>query len=256
MSINILSNLVITGVRSVSTLYSPESKKARRVNRPLWAIILKYEGETVYTSGGKNFLSDISHVAVLPKGCSYDWHCTREGHFCTVEFECDLTHPEPMVFPVKNGEQILKMMKELERKRALGDPMTELICIRDIYSIIILLAGGAKGYLPSAKQKRIAPAIEYVSTHYNERLTNERLAEAAGMSVVYFRKLFKEVTGVSPITYLHRFKIERAKEMLRSDYGALSDIATSLGYPSLYDFSRDFKKHTGVCPSRYGDGRR
>lgn len=253
MSFNILSNLVITGVRSVSTLYSPKNKRARRVCRPLWAIILKYEGETVYTSGGKKYLSDLSHVAVLPKGCSYDWHCTREGHFCTVEFECDMTYPEPMTFPVKNGDQILKMIKELERKRGLGDPMTELICIRDIYSIIILLSGGAEIYLPSAKQKRIDPAIEYISTHYNERLTNERLAEVAGMSVVYFRKLFKDVTGASPITYLHRFKIEKAKEMLRSDYGALSDIATSLGYSTLYDFSRDFKKYTGVCPSKYRD---
>ncbi len=254
MNFDILSNLVITKVRSVSTLYSPENKRARRVNRPLWAIILKYEGETVYTSGGKNYLSDLSHIAILPKGSSYDWHCTREGHFCTLEFECDASYPEPMVFPVKNCDRILKMMKELERKRDLGDPMTELLCIRDICSIIILLMGGAERYLPTSKQRRIDLAIEYISAHYNEKLTNERLAEAAGMSVVYFRKLFKSITGLSPITYLHRFKIEKAKEMLRSDYGTLSDIATSLGYSTLYDFSRDFKKHTGVSPSKYENG--
>ena len=254
MSLNILSNLIITKVCSVSTLYSPENKKARRVNRPLWAIILKYEGETVYTSGGKKYLSDLSHIAILPRGSSYDWHCTREGHFCTVEFECGAAYPELTVFPVKNGEQILKMMKELERKRDLGDPMIELISIRDIYSIILLLAGGEEGYLPTAKQRMIDHAIEYISAHYNEKVTNERLAEAAGTSVVYFRKLFKGVTGVSPIAYLHRFKIEKAKEMLRSDYGTLSDIAASLGYPSLYDFSRAFKKHTGVSPSKYISG--
>jgi len=57
--------------------------------------------------------------------------------------------------------------------------------------------------------------------------------------------------GVSPITYAKQLRIEKAKEMLKSDYGTLSDIAQSLGYSSLYDFSRDFKKHTGVAPSKY-----
>jgi len=50
---------------------------------------------------------------------------------------------------------------------------------------------------------------------------------------------------------VHQFRTEKAKEMLGSDYGTLSDIAQSLGYPNLYDFSRDFKKHAGVAPSKY-----
>ena len=77
------------------------------------------------------------------------------------------------------------------------------------------------------------------------------LAEIAGVSTVYFRKLFSSVMGVSPITYHHNLRIEKAKEMLKSDFGTLSDLAQSLGYPSLYDFSRDFKKHTGISPSKY-----
>ena len=71
------------------------------------------------------------------------------------------------------------------------------------------------------------------------------------MSTVYYRKLFTEVMGVPPITYARQLRIEKAKEMLKSDYITLTDIATSLGYSSLYDFSRDFKKHTGVAPSKY-----
>ena len=57
--------------------------------------------------------------------------------------------------------------------------------------------------------------------------------------------------GVSPITYVHQLRIEKAKAMLKSDYGTVSNIAESLGYHSVYDFSRDFKKHTGVAPSRF-----
>ena len=99
--------------------------------------------------------------------------------------------------------------------------------------------------------QKIAPAIEYISQHYNEKITNDVLAAVVGMSTVYFRKLFASAMGVSPITYANNLRIEKAKEMLKSDYGSLSDIAISLGYPSLYDFSRAFKKHTGISPSKY-----
>ena len=252
MNSEILSKLVITKVHSVSNMYSPQNKKAKRKDRQRWAILLKYEGETVYNSSGKNFLSDGNHIVMLPKSCSYDWLCTKAGHFFIIEFDSDLTYAEPISFFVKNGEKILKMFKELEYKRNLKDPMIEFESIRDTYSIILALTQSeTEQYLPTEKQQKIAPAIEYISQHYNENITNDELAAIAGMSTVYFRKLFTNIMGVSPITYVHQFRTEKAKEMLGSDYGTLSDMAQSLGYPSLYDFSRDFKKHTGVAPSKY-----
>ena len=255
MNTEILSNLVITKVWSVSTLYSLENAKLKRTDRSRWAAVIKYEGETVYTSGEKRFLSDIGHVAILPKGCSYDWLCTKSGHFSIIEFESEPTYTVPISFPVKNGERILKMFKDLEYKRNLKTPMAELESIRDTYSIILsLIQSDQEPYLPTEKKRKIAPAVEYISRNYNKRITNDALAAITGLSTVYFRKLFTDIMGASPITYVHQFRINKAKEMLKSDYGTLSDIAHSLGYPSLYDFSRDFKKHAGVSPSKYKSG--
>lgn len=236
----------------MSMLYSAQNTKASRKKRPRWGIVIKYEGETVYTSGGKRYFSDLNHIMILPYGSSYDWECKKAGHFFTLEFESDLTVSEPISISVRNGDKILKMFQELEYKRNLMNPMTKLESIRDTYSIILaLMKAQIEGYLPSEKQQKIAPAVEYISQHYNENVTNDGLAAIAGMSTVYFRKLFTNVMGVSPITYAHNLRIEKAKEMLKSDYGTLSDVAQSLGYVSLYDFSRDFKKHTGVSPSKY-----
>ena len=105
--------------------------------------------------------------------------------------------------------------------------------------------------MPTDKQAKIAAATEYISQNYGKKITNDGLAEIVGLSTVYFRKLFAEIMGVSPISYARQIRIEKAKEMLKSDYGTLSDMALSLGYANLYDFSRDFKKHTGTSPSKY-----
>lgn len=252
MNMDFLSNLVITKVHSVSTMYSPKNKKLKRNDRPHWAVVCKYEGETIYTSGGNPILSDSNHIVILPKGCDYEWQCTQKGHFCIIDFESEATYGSPVSFPVRNGEKILKMFKTLEYKRNLNGPMVELESIRDTYSILLAITQTApERYLPTEKQKKVADAVEYISNHYNEHITNDALAQIAGMSTVYFRKLFTSIMGVSPITFVHNLRIEKAKEMLKSDYGSLSDVARSLGYPSLYDFSRDFKKHTGFAPSKY-----
>lgn len=248
----VLSNLVISRVYSVSTMYTPQNTKAKRIDRKRWAVVIKYEGETVYTSNGKQFLSDLSHMVILPKGCDYEWQCTRAGNYSILEFESELTYHEPFGFSVKNSEEILKIIKKLEYNRNLNKPMAEIESIRDAYSVILLLTQTMpKQYYPTEKQLKIAPAIKYISQNYNKSITNDTLASVTGLSTVYFRKLFTQIMGVSPIAYVHQLRIQKAKEMLRSDYSTLSDIAQSLGYPSLYDFSRDFKKHTGISPSKF-----
>ncbi len=82
-------------------------------------------------------------------------------------------------------------------------------------------------------------------------MNNDCLAALAGMSTVYFRRLFKDIYGISPMEYVKTLKMKKAEELLFGDYGSVTDVAVSLGYKSIYDFSRDFKKHMGVCPYKY-----
>lgn len=247
-----LSDLIITRVRSATTLYTPENATAKRTDRRRWAVVIKYEGETVYSFGGKQLVSDACHVVLLPKGASYEWRCTRAGHCAILELECTACCGEPVSIPVKSSEQLLQLFRELEYKRDRKKPLTELESLRDAYTLLLTLAKlGAEPYAPTDKQQKIAPALEYVARNYSKNITNDQLAAMTGLSTVYFRRLFTEVTGVSPMVYARRLRIEKAKQLLRSDYGTLTDLALSLGYGSLYDFSRDFKKHTGVAPSHY-----
>lgn len=247
-----LSNMVIKNVISVTTMYSPDGAGSKRSNRQRWAVMLKYEGETVYFCNGKSYLSNMEHAVLLPRGCSYEWQCKREGHFMALELECDGEYCEPIVFTLQNSEKLLKILKTMESHRNRAAKSTRLESIRDAYSVLLLLhESSADRYYPNEKRDRLAPAMDFISHHFTDPIKNDTLAEMCGVSNVYFRKLFTVVYGTSPIAYARDLRIRKAKEMLRGDYSSLSDIAFSLGYPSLYDFSRDFKKHTGVPPSKY-----
>ena len=252
MHAEILSGLVITRVFLVSTMWTLENTRQKKKDRSRWAVVMKYEGRTLYTCGEKTFLSDSSHITILPKGCSYDWECEKSGNFFIVEFDSPSTWHEPLTFSVKHGDRFLKLFRELESKWNPGGTLNQMETIRDLYGLLLeLIHSGEDPYVPEGTQQKLLPAMEYISRNFNCHIRNDTLSAICGMSTVYFRKLFTATMGISPIAYARSLRIEKARQMLRSDYGNLSDLAQSLGYANLYDFSRDFKKHTGLAPSHY-----
>ena len=56
MHSEVLSNLIITKIYSATTMYTVKNTKTKRNNRPCWAIVIKYEGETIYTVKNKDYL--------------------------------------------------------------------------------------------------------------------------------------------------------------------------------------------------------
>ena len=82
-------------------------------------------------------------------------------------------------------------------------------------------------------------------------ISNESLAKLCGISTVYFRKLFYKIYKVAPIKYLKKVRLDKAKELLIGDFTSVSDVATLVGFSSVYTFSKTFKKEIGVAPTEY-----
>lgn len=64
-------------------------------------------------------------------------------------------------------------------------------------------------------------------------------------------KLFEEQVGESPIEYYSKLKMAEAKRLLRRDELSVSRISDMLGYSSIHNFSRAFKKSVGIAPTEY-----
>lgn len=252
MHSDILSNLVITRFLSASDMYNAENSVTARADRPSWAMVLKYEGETEYYNNGTRYVSNLSNAVILPRGSRYEWVCTKAGRYAIVEFDTEMTCDRIFPCHIADPDKLLRSFRELEYRQSLKTTMVRAECIRDCYNMLLQMTKTAEShYQPTDKQEKIAMAVEYIIKNCHRTVTNDELAEVAGMSTVYFRKLFREIQGESPIAFAKRLRINKAKEMLKSDYGSIGDIAYSLGYQNIFDFSRDFKRHTGVSPTAY-----
>ena len=251
MNKNILSTLVISDVLSANTFFTCAGVGRKKKSREHWAIVLKFEGETVYMNNGKKIVSNACNMVILPKGCNYEWVCTDEGIYSIVEFDTDFTCNEIFTFKISDNSKIQKKFRELAYIRSAQKPNFQMESIKSTYEILLLLLNSSSVYSPSPKVKKIQPALDYIANYYYKEINNDYLSSLAGISTVYFRKLFKESFGISPISYIHKMRITKAQEMLCSDYGKISDIARNVGYNDIYHFSKMFKLHAGVSPSAY-----
>lgn len=254
MFIDSVADITITNVFSTNRLLnSPVGVANYRHDRNGWALILKLHGKTMYTVGDKTFLSDGLHPVILPRGCSYYWICKEPGECLTIEFEADKEKNDIFSFEISDNNAIVNAFSKIERSINRQKPYSRMECLNQLYEILLFLAKSkTKEPTHPERQEILRPAVQYIAENYfDSAITNTFLADLCCISNIYFRKIFKAVYGISPIKYLHDFRIEKAKAILRSDYESIEQVAYSVGYNSIYHFSKMFKLYTGISPSEY-----
>ena len=85
----------------------------------------------------------------------------------------------------------------------------------------------------------------------NPDLRCAQLALACRISDKYFQQLFKSAYGMTPIDFLTRKRLQKARQLLVETDAPIGDIAQRCGFSSLYYFSRVFKASQGQSPSEY-----
>lgn len=82
-------------------------------------------------------------------------------------------------------------------------------------------------------------------------ISPEEIAKKLGLSYSWFRRMFKDYTGISPAQYQMQQRILRAKELLTDSSLNISDIAFTLKFENVGQFSTFFKKKEGISPTEY-----
>lgn len=102
---------------------------------------------------------------------------------------------------------------------------------------------------------KIDKALKRIHSSYAESMNVDALASLVNMSPSAFHRAFLDVTSSSPIQYVKKIRLNKARDLLKEQKVRVSDAATDVGYESAAQFSREFKRYFGNSPSVYSKSR-
>ncbi|HHW48913.1 MAG TPA: helix-turn-helix transcriptional regulator [Clostridiaceae bacterium] len=96
--------------------------------------------------------------------------------------------------------------------------------------------------------------VKYVKENYNDpNISVSNISVVSGISISSMSRLFKKNMGMGLLDYIHKLRIDKAKELIKSTNMNLKDIAKKVGYYNDVAFIRAFKRYEGVTPGKFRD---
>lgn len=250
-----LSDLRVSNIAVIAKIPQPSGKKCTFKNRSHCGLMFVESGCLYYEHNGKRYISDNSHVLFLPKHLNYSMDCIDCSMSYVINFDASNEYEDKNIqsFDMFPQPYIFNLLSKLEKAWTLKKPAFQCSCIGLVYETIARIEESKSSQVSQTyMKKKIDSSLRYIEEHYcDSNLDNDMLAAQSFVSTVYFRKLFKNIYGVSPMRYVQSLRIKRAKALLQSGYLSVTAIAETVGYSSVFHFSRLFKQIEGKSPSEY-----
>jgi len=213
----------------------------------------------------------------LPK---YRVECASNGHEALVMMQ---THPPALLLldlmmPGMDGMTVLKHMRADKRLQAtpviiltaqrldeaemasLNESVTAVLSkgvfteLETVAHLAQALARNKK--LGSETQRLVRKVMAYIHQRFTQALNRQELARYAGVSERHLNRCFLQETGMTPLTYLSRYRIQQAKLMLEQDQHSITEIMGLVGFSDSSHFTHAFRREVGMSPSAYKKMRR
>ncbi len=204
-----------------------------------------------------------NQVAYMAKGTEYrveflnnqgDSYDTLVIHFqMTDMYGEEISAVQRPIICIKNAE----LSQGLLMENLAEEFKNNVVCIPEmkssIYKLLSDICHNRKRKVRKSKYTCISSGIKLLEQ--NSDLKIAEIAKLCGVSECYFRRLFIEYSGMSPMDFRQHYRIEKAKQLLLSDEGlTISEIADELNFSDVYHFSKTFKKYSGISPSQFLSG--
>ena len=231
-----------------------------------WELTYVELGEMVNEASGKEaVLSEGDVMLFLPE--EYHRQYSDSGapvRYITITF--DMQIDEPSLFAGKvfhtgpqERELISKILEEQEESLIYGGDL--ILCYLKELLIGLIRTEKMERYIQSADQTSrqtiehdiVRAACAYIQKNLYTPLTVSEVAHTIPVSEGYLSSVFRKKTGMTPIRYIKKTKLDHAAELIRRGGHTFTQIAELLGFGSVHYFSSQFKKEFGVTPTEYSN---
>lgn len=225
------------------------------------------EGKGWYHIQGKTFPVEKNQYIIIPPGIPYSFGADENNpwtiyflHFRGRLCESFLpSHPAPATILPNEYSRLqdrIQLFEEIYSCFAMGYIKEYMVyssmCLYMFMASFIYLDQYRHIRIPSHKEYPFSSrVIHYMQENVEHNLTLEQVARYFKYSPSHFSMLFQKETGVSPINYFIRLKVQKACQYIELTNLKLNEISMKLGFEEPAYFSRIFTKVMGLSPSAY-----
>jgi AraC-like DNA-binding protein len=136
-----------------------------------------------------------------------------------------------------------ELVADVAGQTAVLDRLLDLVVVHAVRSVV--------GAAPGPSDTAVAEALRAMEAHPEHPWTVESLGAQVGLSRAALARRFSRQVGESPLSYLTRWRLALAADLLAGTDLTLAAIATRVGYANPFALSTAFKRIHGIAPSRY-----
>lgn len=223
--------------------------------------IFSSQGEEYELGAGDSFVIEpeqlISYVSDETDPWHYCWIAFTGTQAAALVASTGLNPLQPIIH-TKRNRHIPVLFRHIQQALRSKKANAQLKSIGYLHLLLgeyceTLSASTLAGMVTEAESDRIVQqAIHYLSTQYAEPITIELMAESLGYNRAYLSRMFKRHTKVTPVTFLLKLRVDKARLLLRERLElTIEQIASSVGFYDPLYFSKQFRRWYGVSPSEY-----
>jgi len=238
------------------------AQSGRSIIRPFgredWLLFYVVKGTEKFELSGSCLAKEGSFIIFKPgekqihtymgdeTGEFYYVHFTAPDSFSPFGFETS------KIYFTKHDAAITDLFEEIISELHFKKASFEKLCVSLLFVIFSHLERNASKstFVEERYTDKISFVIHKMNKEYNTNTTLEEYSSLCNMSKFHFIRVFKSITGFSPLEYRNRIRLEHAKSFLNSS-NTIGEISERLGYSSQNYFCDAFKKSFGISPVEY-----
>lgn len=217
------------------------------------ALSFRISGQARFEYQNKTVQAGAGQIVYVPAGVDYKL-TEKEEELIVLHLKvCGDPGSEIECYEPRDSPVVAKVFAEIRDTWQGRRPGCSYRCTALLYQIFAMIEDEkSREFYTDGENRLIRDAVLYLRAHFTDPdISVSGLAHIAGLSEVYFRKLYQAQFHCSPLRDINRMRIGHACQLLASGYYNVSETAAQSGFLNAKYFSTLFKKLTGTTPSAY-----